>query len=80
MAVTVAYTLKEARDMLSLYKEAEKELVFGQAQSYKIGTREFTAFNLDEIRKQIERFSDIVDALSGNVRTKNVARVVPRDL
>lgn len=80
MSVTTAYTLQEAREMLTLYKNAEKDLVFGQAQSYRIGTRELTLLDLDDIRKNIERLSNIVEALSGQVRTKRVARVVPRDL
>lgn len=80
MAATSAYTLTEARNMLSLCKTALEELVTGQAQSYRIGTREFTALNIDELNKEIEYFSNLVEALSGNARTKRVARVVPRDL
>lgn len=80
MSVTSAYTLSEAQEILTLYKQAEKDLVSGQATHYKIGTREFTALDLDEIRKNIERLGNIVEALSGKARTKRVARVVPRDL
>ena len=80
MAVQSAWTLTEARTMLSLTKEAYKELLTGQAHSYRIGTREFTALDLDELMKQIEYFSNVVESLSGTVRTKRVARVVPRDL
>ena len=80
MSVTYAYTLTEARNMLSLCKEALTELLTGQAKSYRIGTREYTALDIDDLIKQITFFSNIVEALSGNVRTKNVARVIPRDL
>lgn len=80
MAATSAYTLTEAREMLSLCKEAHKELITGQAKSYRIGTREYTALDLDDLMKQIEYFSNLVEALSGQVRTKRVVRVVPRDL
>jgi len=80
MAVQSAWTLEEARTMLNLCKEAHKELITGQAKSYKVGTREFTALDLDELMKQIEYFSNVVESLSGTVRTKRVARVVPRDL
>jgi len=80
MSISTAYTLTEARQMLEICKEAHKELVTGQAKSYKIGTREYTALDLDDLVKEIERFSNIVESLEGKVRTKRVARVVPRDL
>ncbi|MSS16115.1 DUF6148 family protein [Porcincola intestinalis] len=80
MAVRVAYTLAEAQKMLGLVKEAHMELITGQAKSYKIGTREYTALDLDDLMKQIEFFSNVVESLSGSVRTKRVARIVPRDL
>lgn len=80
MAVTYAYTLTEAREMLTLWKECERALASGQAKAYKVGTREFTALDLDEIAARINYFGNVVEALSGNVRTKRVVRVVPRDL
>ena len=49
MAVRVAYTLAEAQKMLGLVKEAHMELITGQAKSYKIGTREYTALDLDDL-------------------------------
>ena len=66
--------------MLSACKEAYEGIVNGQAKSYRIGTREYTALDLDDLKKEIEYFSNIVESLSGTVRTKRVARVVPRDL
>lgn len=80
MAITTSYTITEAREMLALYKEAERELVTGQVKSYRIGSRELTLLDLNDIIKQIERFSNMIDALSGNARTSRVTRVVPRDL
>ena len=80
MAVQSAWTLEEAQNMLTLCKEAHKELITGQAKSYRVGTREFTALELDDLMDQIEYFSNVVESLSGSVRTKRVARVVPRDL
>lgn len=80
MAAITAYKLTEAIEMLELCKQALKELVSGQAKSYRIGTREFTALDADELMDQIVYFSNLVEALSGAVRTKRVARVVPRDL
>ena len=80
MAATSAYTLAEAREMLTLSKTALRELLSGQAKRYRIGTREFTALDADDLMKQIVYFSNLVEALSGQVRTRRVTRVVPRDL
>lgn len=80
MAATYAYTLSEARNMLALCKEAREALISGQAKAYRVGTREFTALDIDELRKEIEYFSNLVEELSKGIRTKRVARVVPRDL
>lgn len=80
MAITSAYTLTEAREILALWKECYRALAEGQAKSYRVGTREFTAFDLPEVAKQIEIFGNVVESLSGQVRTTRVVRVVPRDL
>ena len=80
MAITTAYTLAEAREMLTLWKECEKALASGQAKEYRVGTREFTAVDLPDIAARINYFGNVVEALSGNVRTKRVVRVVPRDM
>lgn len=80
MGITSAYTLPEARDMLALWKEAERALASGQAKRYRIGTREFEAVDLPEIASRINYFANLVEALSGSVRTKRTVRVVPRDL
>lgn len=80
MAVTSAYTLTEAKEQLALWKECEKALASGQTKAYRIGTREYTAFDLSEISKRIEYFANVIEALSGTVRTSRVVCVVPRDL
>lgn len=80
MAITTAWTLKEAEKMLDACKKALKGIITGEAKSYRIGTREYTALDVEDLKKQIEYFGNLVEALSGNVRTKRVARVVPRDL
>lgn len=80
MSIRTAYTYQEAVENLTLCKEAYRNLISGEAKAYRIGTREYTALDLDDLVREIERWSDIVDALSGNARTKNVVRVVPRDL
>ena len=80
MAITSAYTLSEAQEMMGLWKSAEKALASGQVTSYRVGSRECTLVDLEDIRAAINYFSNLVEALSGTVRTKRVTRVVPRDL
>lgn len=78
--MTSAYTLEEAREYLELWKKCKKVLASGTAKSYRIGTREFTAFDLDEVDRQIDKYATIVGQLSGTIRRSRVQRVVPRDL
>ena len=80
MAAISTYTLPEAREMLELWKSAERALASGQVTSYRIGSRECTLVDLEDIRAAITYFGTVVDSLSGKVRTKRVTRVVPRDL
>ena len=80
MAAKSAYTLAEAQEMLILWKDAERSLASGQVTSYKVGTRECTLVDMEDIRAAINYFGNLVEALSGTVRTKRVTRVVPRDL
>lgn len=80
MSIKTAYTLEEAIRMRDLSKEALEELTSGQAKSYRIGTREFTAFDMADLRKQIEFFSNIIDAKTGQARSTSVALVRFRDL
>ena len=80
MAIRTAYTLSEARETLELWKACERALASGQAKAYRVGSREFTAFDLSEVAKRIEYFSDVVEVLNGSARTTRVTRVVPRDL
>lgn len=80
MSITSGYTLEEAKEMLEVWKAAEKALASGQAKRYRIGSREFESVDLPDISARIKYFSDIVEGLSGTVRTKRVARFIPRDL
>lgn len=80
MAITTAWTLEEARDMLAKWKECERALASGQAKRYRIGTREYEAIDLPEIAQRINYFGNVIESLSGQARTKRVARFVPRDL
>lgn len=80
MAAISSYTLEEAKEMLALWKDAEKSLASGQVASYRVGTRDCTLIDMEDIRAAINYFGNLVEALSGLVRTKRVTRVVPRDL
>ena len=81
MSVQYAYTLTEAKEMLTRWKDCEMQLASGQAKHYRIGSREFTSVDLPEIAKRITYFSNVVDALTnGTARKARVVRVVPRDL
>lgn len=80
MSIQTAYTLTEAREMLEEWKTCEKELASGRAKAYRIGTREFTSVDLPDIAARILYFTNVVEALSGTVRTSRVTRIVPRDL
>lgn len=64
-----------------MWLEAESEVAINQ--SYTIGGKSFTRANLGEIRKQIEYWSNKVQALENIAKRKGrnrVYRVVPRDL
>lgn len=80
MAITTAYSITEAREMLALWKDCERVLASGQAKEYRIGTREFRAVDLPDIAERIRYFSNVIESLSGTTRTSRVTRVVPRDL
>ncbi len=80
MALEYAYTLAEAQAELSSWKQCMSALATGQTKAYRIGTREYTSFDLPEVRKQITILSNAVKVLSGNARSSRVVRVVPRDL
>ncbi|RKI39967.1 hypothetical protein D7V86_12400 [bacterium D16-51] len=76
-----AITLETAKKHLEMWLEAESEVAINQ--SYTIGGKSFTRANLGEIRKQIEYWSNKVQALENIAKRKGrnrVYRVVPRDL
>lgn len=80
MAYISPYTLEEARELLEKYKLAEIALVDGQAKSYRIGTREFTALDLSVIQQRIRELAKTIAGMTGDARTKRAVTVVPRDL
>lgn len=79
MGYRTAYKYTEAKEYLALYKDAERSLVTGQVKGYKIGTREVTLLDLDEIEKAIQKFANIVESYEQNKRTTRNVAVVFRD-
>lgn len=73
------FTLIEAKTQLGLWKECAQEIASGTAKHYKIGSREYTALDIDEVYKMIKYFAGIVDKLEGLARSTRVQVVVPRD-
>lgn len=74
------WTLTEAREMLTLWKDAARALASGQVKEYIIGSRRLTYIDLDDIYKQIAYFSEVIAALDGSKNTKSVRTVIPRDI
>ena len=73
------FTLVEAKTQLGLWKECAQEIASGTAKHYRIGTREYTALDIDEVYRMIKYFAGIVDKLEGLARSTRVQVVVPRD-
>ena len=78
--IVSGYSLDEARALLAIYKACELAIVDGTAKEYRIGSRAYTALDLDQIRKRINELAAVVDALAAGRRRPQAALVVPRDL
>lgn len=74
-----AYKYEEAKLYLTQYKEALSALVDGQAKAYKIGSREVTLLDLDDIERMIDKFAAIVEKYETNSRPPRSVAVVFRD-
>ena len=79
VAMIDGFTLVEAQTQLGLWKEAAQEIASGTAKHYRIGNREYTALDIDEVYKMIKYFAGLVDRLDGSARNARVQVVVPRD-
>lgn len=64
------YTLAEAREMLALYKQCERDILSGQVRSYKIGSREAEMLTLAEVRAGIREWAAKIEALDGSSRKR----------
>lgn len=80
MPYTTIYTREYASEMLHLWMDCERELATGQAKHYKVGSREYTAFDIAEVHKQVQYWADELAKIDGSARGTRVVRVVPRDL
>ena len=63
-------TIDEAKEMLSMYLEAEKKILRGQ--SYRIGKQELTRANLTEVVKNREKWQKIVNDLENQIARAHV--------
>ena len=80
MSMKSAYTLTRARNTLELLLDCYDALVSGQAKSYRVGTREYTAYDLDAISDEITKFSNLIEVLEGSAKSAGAHMFVPRDL
>ncbi len=74
-----AYSYEEAKQYLTQYKEALTALVDGQAKAYRIGSREVTLLDVDDIEKMIDKFAGIVEKYESGARPSRSVAVVFRD-
>lgn len=81
MSILHGYSLADAQALQQEVKTAITAIVNGTAQSYKVGSREYTALSLKELWKLLNDCNDTITALTSQQRrNRNVVRVVPRDL
>lgn len=75
-----AFSLTEAQEMLSVWKEAYRAIAIG-GQAYKMGTRQLTRADLPEAKRQLDYWRNEVERMTaGTRRGPRVKRVVIRDL
>ena len=75
-----ADSYQEVCTYLTEYKAALTALVSGQVKAYKIGTREVTMMDLDEIKKMIDYFAGIKEKYENSSRPPRSVAVVFRDV
>ena len=72
-----AFSLTEAREMLSVWREAYRAIAIGG----QFGTRQLTRADLSEVRKEMDYWRNEVERLSAGIRRgPRIKRVVIRDL
>ena len=73
------WTLEQARTHLNAYLEADLALATGK--SYRIGSRNLTRIDAQEVKERIQFWSNEVERLeAGRKKGIRMFRAVPRDL
>ena len=64
--------LQEKQERLQLYKDMEVKMLTGSAQSYSLGSRSKTNYNmsLSEIRAAIQKLEEEIEELEGLIKNK----------
>ena len=75
--------LLEKQERLQLYKDMELKMLTGSAQSYSLGSRSKTNYNmsLSEIRTAIQKLEDEIEELEGLISgqsSRKVMSIIPR--
>lgn len=75
--------LQEKQERLQLYRDMEVKMLTGGAQSYSLGSRSKTNYNmsLSEIRTAIQKLEEEIEELEGLISGKSsrkVMSIIPR--
>ena len=69
-------TIEDARETLASLYKAKKDIIEGQAASYRAGTREVVLLTLEAVNAEIRRYEGYIDVLTGTQRGTRVKTVV----
>lgn len=75
--------LQEKQERLVLYKDMEVKMLTGSAQSYSLGSRSKTNYNmsLSEIRAAIQKLEEEIEELEGllsGTKSRKCVAIIPR--
>ena len=75
--------LLEKQERLQLYKDMEVKMLTGSAQSYSLGSRSKTNYNmsLSELRSAIQKLEEEINELEGLIsgtRSRKCVAIIPR--
>ena len=75
--------LQEKQERLVLYKDMEVKMLTGSAQSYSLGSRSKTNYNmsLSEIRAAIQKIEEEIEELEGllsGTKSRKCVAIIPR--
>ena len=75
--------LLEKQERLQLYKDMEVKMLTGSAQSYSLGSRSKTNYNMTliEIRAAIQKLEEEIEELEGLIsgtRSRKCVAIIPR--